>query len=137
MACCACVYGYDEICCREETAEKVVAVAVDCVLFHIAAAITTAVSAVWLLIRLIACAIHNYCSPASERVNFFPITESRAEWFSLIPVLGPMVVAAVVYSKAREEGYGHLDSLVCAMQSPWMLLDSLRLNRSGLKIVMV
>ncbi len=128
MACCVCVYGYNEIC-YKEPAEKAVAVAVDCVLFHVAAAVATVVSAVFLLIRWIACAIYNYCY-TKEQWSFLPSTESRIEWLTLIPILGPVVVASVVYAKAREDGYCRLDSLVCAMQSPWMLLDSIRQNRT-------
>ena len=135
MACCACVYGYDEVC-HKETTEKVVAVGIDFMLFHIAAAVATVISAVMLLIRLLVCIFHNYCS-SEKPINLLPMTESRIEWLSLVPVLGPMVVAAVVYAKAREDGYGCLDSLVCAMQSPWMLLDSIRLNRKDQEFLTV
>ncbi|AAF39267.1 hypothetical protein C6H88_02095 [Chlamydia muridarum str. Nigg] len=128
MACCVCVYGYNEIC-YKETVEKAVAVAVDCVLFNVAAVVATLISAVFLLIRWISCAIYNCCS-TKERWHFLPTTESRIEWLTLIPILGPLVVASVVYAKAREDGYCCLDSLVCAMQSPWMLLDSIRQNRN-------
>lgn len=127
MACCTCVYGYNEIC-HKETAEKVVAVTVDCVLFHLAAAVATVISAVLLLVRLIACALYSYCS-VEEQIPFLPMTESRVEWLTLLPILGPVVVASVIYFRAKREEYGCLDSLVCAMQSPWMLIDSICKNR--------
>ena len=135
MACCTCVYGYNEIC-HKETSEKVAAVTVDCVLFHLAAAVATAVSVVLLLVRLLACALYSYCS-IERPMPFLPVTESRIEWLTLLPILGPTVVASVIYCRAKKEGYGCLDSLVCAMQSPWMLIDSICKNRTEPVVVRI
>ena len=89
-----------------------------------------------LLVRLLACALYSYCS-IERPMPFLPVTESRIEWLTLLPILGPTVVASVIYCRAKKEGYGCLDSLVCAMQSPWMLIDSICKNRTEPVVVRI